>query len=326
MYCSRVRQSLSRRASRVLVVGVLVSAFALVSAPSSGAYLYWTIAAVPNADSCASNIGGAIARAKINGSGIDDRFIDFGGFGCHSANAPGPDDVSKLAVDRNHIYWIDLERDTIARANLNGTGVDDDFIHFSVAEPGGPEPIGGIAVDSGHIYWVNGTSGEIGRANLNGTDVEEQFITGAAAAGGIASAGGYLYWSALTAEEAPPTIARASVDGSGVDLGFIQVVREPGAAPVAAFAVTAGGGRIYWSSYDNTKIASASLDGSHLHQQLAYIHNTEITGLAVDRSHIYWVDNAEDAIGRADLNGAHVERHFIRKALNPVGIAVDGRG
>src|SRR3954454_12286452 len=72
----------------------------------------------------------------------------------------------------NFVYWTNLFGHSIGRAQINGTGSDDNLI------PGIPGP-GGIAVDSKSIYWTekSGSSAAIARANLDATGVNPQFIT-----------------------------------------------------------------------------------------------------------------------------------------------------
>ena len=79
--------------------------------------------------------------------------------------------------------------DTIGRANLDGTGVNQSFIATAGAPPG-------AAVDRGHIYWVNYiASGTIGRANLDGTGVDQSFIIGAGGPCGVAVDSAHIYWA-----------------------------------------------------------------------------------------------------------------------------------
>ena len=84
------------------------------------------------------------------------------------------------------LYWTNQKTGTIGRANLDGTGVNQNFI------TGAPGP-NDVVVDSVYIYWTNYewpsslTSGTtIGRVNLDGTQPNENFIAGAAAPAGLA--------------------------------------------------------------------------------------------------------------------------------------------
>ncbi len=61
------------------------------------------------------------------------------------------------------VYWTNYNAATIGRANLDGTGVDQGFIHTAYSP-------WGLAADDEHIYWAAG--GTIGRANLDGTGVD----------------------------------------------------------------------------------------------------------------------------------------------------------
>jgi hypothetical protein len=89
-----------------------------------------------------------------------------------------PTEVLGVAVDGNHIYWTNDFPETIGRANLDGTGVNQSLITGIAASTG-------VAVDGSFIYWSN-FGNTIGRANLDGTGVNESFITGAATPFGIA--------------------------------------------------------------------------------------------------------------------------------------------
>ena len=68
-----------------------------------------------------------------------------------------------VAVNGAHIYWANYDGDTIGRANLDGSGVDQNFIS------GADEPCQ-VAVDASHVYWGNLGPSTIGRANLDGTE------------------------------------------------------------------------------------------------------------------------------------------------------------
>src|SRR5262245_57397098 len=69
-----------------------------------------------------------------------------------------------------YVYWTNHDTQSIARANLDGTGVDQSFV-------GGLASANGVAVDDNHIYWTYFGTDTVGRANLDGTGVDPGFIT-----------------------------------------------------------------------------------------------------------------------------------------------------
>ena len=229
-----------------------------------GAHVYWAGASV-------------IGRANLDGTGVNQSFIGtgFGGI------SPGAFNPQQMAVD-SHVYWADSFRDqnnrlvgVIARANLDGTGVNDSFIVVNDAASNGVAVDGayvywtganvigranldgtgvdqsfitganepwGVAVDGAHIYWVNAGNGTIGRANLDGTDVDQSFITGdpATEPEGIAVDGAHIYWAnSQGGTGGAGTIGRANLDGTGVDQSFITGVSSP--LGVAVDALTPSG-------------------------------------------------------------------------------------
>ena len=131
----------------------------------AGQYIYW----MNNAESSKPV---TIGRARLDGTGVNKRFITDVTNGCG------------IAVAGGHIYWTNTgfadsrhATDAIGRANLDGTGVNQRFIRTASAP-------GCVAVYQGHIYWGQSRGGfahpstTIGRANLNGSAVNNQFITG----------------------------------------------------------------------------------------------------------------------------------------------------
>src|SRR5918994_2154399 len=140
-----------------LLAALLVSAIAL--APRADAFVYW---ANPAPDAM------AIGRANLDGTDVEEGFIPA---------TDGP--VLDVSVDATHVYWTKgrhlMSPGVIRRADLDGTGIDYDFI-TDVREPQG------IAVDAAHVYWTEGSvypddsPPTIGRANLDGTGVDQAFI------------------------------------------------------------------------------------------------------------------------------------------------------
>lgn len=322
-----------RRAGRLIALAAFALAATAAAAPVAGAqpvgkvHLYWTVAQLPDLDNCAQGIGSSIARSALDGSQIDERFVNLGGWGCASPFLLGSD-VEQLAAYGAHVYWVDEVHHTIARADLDGTHIDDRFIHFPVTDPYDSEPVTGIAVDGRHIYWINGDASgtlrdpvtAIGRANLNGSNVQQRFIRDANAWGGIASDGRHLFWGSVIGDDSGVTaIERADVDGSHVKR-LVRFHRGLDGAGVTALAVE--GGRLYWGNYDTSTIGSARTDGTDVTK---LVDADDVTGLAVSPTDVYWINDIGTSIARADLNGSHVDQSFIADALNPVGIAVSER-
>src|SRR5712664_4032529 len=93
-----------------------------------------------------------------------------------------------------------------------------------VAEAG----CGGSGQPRAWIFWTQSPHGgsdergSIGRASVTGLSSGGRFVVGAKAPAGIAASGSYVYW----ANYATGTIARARLDGSGVNERFIMTGDE----------------------------------------------------------------------------------------------------
>jgi hypothetical protein len=216
-----------------------------------------------------------------------------------------------------YLYWTNLTYNTIERSNLGGTRVSPTFVR-------GADSPSSVAVNDGSIYWTDASG--IGRANLDGSHVNDKFIVNPGKAegraAGVAVDSKYIYWSVPEAN----AIFRANIDGRHVDSTFLTVA--DGLMTPSALAI--GGRYIYWAGSDSAStgvIGRATLNGKN-------VWATFITGgvgpgsIAVNSSYIYWgngegdgSDVGSNAIGRADLDGTHVDQSFIR-ADGPNGVAV----
>ena len=146
------------------------------------------------------------------------------------------------------IYWSNGDggygSGTIGRANLDGSGVNNNFI------TGAGSPYG-VTVDGQYVYWADETGDTIGRANLDGSDANDSFITGANHPYGVAVNGQYIYWG----NQGTATIGRANLDGSSPDESFITAAGTP-------LALAVDGHYIYWADDYHDTIGRANLDGS----------------------------------------------------------------
>lgn len=274
--------------------------------------------------------------------------IGIGGIGGGIENASFiPTHAVGLATDSEYVYWADPSLGSIGREKLDGDPVsfEPTFIPIGGGEcetEADPEKKPGVfekvtvpstpryvAVDSEYIYWTNtgrrATNGEpldgggtIGRAKLDGTSVEPALVCGEDKAEpgkkrvsnpqGIAVNGSHIYW-ANAAEEIPyRSIARAEVDGSSVEGGFFPVVSAS-----RPFGVALSPTHFYFSAVENvgenSYIIRAPLEGGA--QELRFLGDKTVRGVAVDAAHVYWAAQGEHAIGRADLDLENQNKEFI---------------
>ncbi|HEX3239545.1 MAG TPA: hypothetical protein VHR18_05345 [Solirubrobacterales bacterium] len=212
-----------------------------------------------------------------------------------------------------HIYWTTRSGD-IARANLDGTGVNRQFIAGAAVFPSA------ITASGHHLYWVDTNRDTIGRANLDGTGVDRTFLSFPSAPSvfrphDIAIRAGHIYWANWSA-----FIGRARIDGTHAQLKFIQI---KGFAPGY---LAAGVHHLYWTGIafeEPNVIGRAKLDGSGV-KNIFISSETSPFHVAVAGSHLYWT-TPTNAIVRANLDGSGVRPRFITSAKGqPGGLAVGG--
>jgi len=204
----------------------------------------------------------SISRADLDGSNPVLPFAVTGSFGSPPAG---------LTVGPGHVYWATYGPgiNAVARAEIDGTDIDQTFIDVADGYPGG------VAVDDQHVFWTNPVQDAIGRADLDGTDIDQSFITGAYGVSGLAVADGRIYWANYNAN----TIGTATVDGTDVDQSFITGAKSPS-------SVAAAGGHVYWTNavqvgfLTQFSIGRANADGTAVDQGLIS-GDGRLSGIAV---------------------------------------------
>ena len=190
----------------------------------------------------------------------------------------------------------------------------------------------GIALDvaGGKMYWTDDSADRIQRANLDGSNVENLIIQGLIDPYGIALdvAGGKMYW----ADEGANRIQRANLDGSNVETLVSRGLDDP-----HDIALDVAGGKMYWTDDSADRIQRANLDGSNVETLVRFTRRNffgfttsygDPYGIALDVAggKMYWADEGENKIYRANLNGSNIETLVSRGLRDPHGIALDVAG
>ncbi|MEM8558319.1 MAG: hypothetical protein AAGG50_10905, partial [Bacteroidota bacterium] len=183
------------------------------------------------------------------------------------------------------LYWATRTDDTIARANIDGTDVNTDFI-TGLAQPWD------VVVDDTYIYWTSQLGPAIGRARLDGTSVEPDFIDNASGPRHLRKDDTFLYWT----NNNTGSIGRARLDGSESNPEFI----DTGDAVLAGVAVTSD--HIYWISINTSTFVGtmgrADLDGSNPNP--AFVPAADIAvfsgSMVIAGGFVYWATNS--GVGR----------------------------
>jgi len=267
-------------------MAVVVAAMLLFLSSRAHAALYWTG-------------GSGVAQANTNGSEFDPEFI---------AADPAPFDTpvssagcEGVAIDASHIYWSEPSRGSIARANLDGSGVEYNFLS-------GLEGPCGIAVDATSLYWTERERGTISKAGLDGGGVDRDFINGIAKPGGVAVGDGYVYWTS------GHFLIRAPLSG-----GLSQQIHI-GGENLCGVALDAA--HVYWGEFGKG-IGRARLDGSD--PEPSFITGIEgPCGIALQGGYIYWTQiGPHGGVQGTEIEGSHSFETIVNQGYFPFGIAAD---
>ena len=300
-----------RRFARALATLVLASAAVGALPSAASAAFYWTVSS--------GFFEGSIGRTAGPGKPVQLHWIK---------HASGP---AAITTTRRHVYWVNNDAGTIGRARIDGSHVDQAFI----------ERVGlgafDLTVGGGRIYWLYCCEDPdaIGSARLDGSQADNRFISfeGAAFDGygpyaepfGLDAYGGYLYWSNYCGvcldEPDEGTISRANLDGTGIDLDFVESL-DPKTSPSG---IAVGPSGIYWHDRHTRAIWKASLDGTVVTPNLVTGLNPYNAQVEIDDRHLYWTRDAPHAISRSDLAGGNVDRRYLKTRSRPESFAVDSR-
>jgi hypothetical protein len=214
-----------------------------------GEHVFWWV----RRESGAWNVG----RARANdGSHEFARLVDM------PASSPVP---TAMAASGGFIYWAN---GGLGRAKADGTHVRATFV-----DPPGGRTIKGVAVDADHLYlavWDHHAA--IARMNLDGSDPDWSFIPKVHAES-LSIGGGFLFWLQFSVAKQSLSIARANLDGTGVQLHLLHADR--------AFSLAASDAGIYWAMETTglePVIARADLDGSNADRR--FIRHLRAFGLS----------------------------------------------
>jgi hypothetical protein len=339
--------------------GPQAAAFMAASAGGSNAYFTSSEMLTNDANTGPEQPIAGIGRADIGGTPVDESFLT-----AHHALG--------MAAGGGYLYWADPAKGTIGRAKLNGLGAatepDDEFIVPGPTEaethlytkPGvfesGPSRPRYVAVDSEYVYWTNSgplgenragqqeqsvdKAGTIGRAKLlpgGGVDeIKPEFIKGASNPQGIAVNASHIYWANAGENADTDQIARAEIDGNGVEQKFHQIFGNDHPQGLALspthvyWVVEAAGGIGFHVIY------GAPLEGGEEDASLGIANHSRVRGIAVDGTYVYWATSTPggEAIGRVPLftdfkpGGCAAlvscEPEFIKLSSSPFGLAEDG--
>jgi hypothetical protein len=275
------RSAFGRRLPRGGVAAALIAALVLIAAPNAHAnFVYWTSGS-PNS---------SIARAKINGTGLNAQFI------------PGLDHPHGIASDSRYIYWAqgDTATGSIGRANLDGTSPNPAFIPHSA----GVSSPSGIAVTPTAIYWQNGDT-SIGQANIDGSTPNPNFIATANSNCGLIADSGFLYFL----DQGGTRIGRATADGASVAPDFASI-------PQASCGLAVDVNYLYWASASGNTVARVPVRGGIAEPDFIDAGTTGggPSGVAVNSQYVFWGNYDTGAIGRANVNGSSLKPDLIPDA------------
>jgi virginiamycin B lyase len=271
-----VARQIGRLACALVLAVVLGGVGAASASAAASAELYWT-----------SLNSGAIGRANVDGSGVNQSFIT------------GVVQPLHIVASDSHVYWTEYEGRGIGRAGRDGTGVTHNLVDVHTPD--------GLAVDGSHVFWAEAGPNRIGRANLDGTSPDRFFILNALAPQGLAAHGGRLYWGSSD------RIGYSNVDGTGLGLLFARGANYP-------YVSAADDTYVYTSNQGEAKISRALVVGGHF--ETDFITGVTAHGLAVDDTYLYWTEPNRGTIGRAKLDGTEVNRDFITGAARPYELTV----
>ncbi len=268
--------------------------------------LYW-------ANTAGGTLNGTIGHAKLDGSHANDSYLS-------TADVP-----CGVAVDGKHVYWADASGTSVNKVSLPGLGR---FGFF-----GGASSPCGVALGGGRVYTVNqGAPRALLSSPLDGRHLKvvhsdeptaDSFIADSDC--GVATHSKHVYWIA-NADDNTTHVPFYKVRRVRLGKHPGKPVRVGGREGFEACGIAVAGGYAYVTEKSGsfTAINRYPLTDK---PETPY-HYIEVVdgvgypcGIAVAGNHLYWADAELNSIGRANLDGTHLEPSFITGASVPCGVA-----
>ena len=231
-----------------------------------------------------------------------------------------------VEASQSKMYWVDAGTNTIHRANLDGSQVQD----LLVTEGWDLHDLA-LDLDRGQMCWTDtgarvcialagvvcNPEPKIQRANLDGSQVQDLITTGLSQPGGLTLDldGGQMYWTDADVGT-KGTIRRANLDGSQV-----QDLVSRGLEGPWYLTLDLAGGQMYWTDALTGKIQRANLNGSQVQDLVS--RGLDLPGgiaLDLDEGKMYWTSNYPGKLQRANLDGSQVED--LVSTFHPRGLAL----
>jgi len=222
-----------------------------------------------------------IMRANFDGTAVEDII---------TVDAATVDGIA-LDMTNSKIYWHDVSNTQIKRANFDGSSPE--------AMVNSVPSVHGITINNtiGKVYWTEPNAGIIRSANLDGSGTVT-LLSGTSEPSGIAydAVSNKLYWQ----DSGEATFNQLNIDGSNPVL-----LRQGFNIGVAALDTQAD--KIYLTGQTSTpEIWRSDLDGSDTEVLITGLPGTAAFTLDPTNGKMYWSDNDNDLIRRANLDGTNI--------------------
>ena len=239
-----------------------------------------------------------VYRADLDGNNLTQLFpFGAGGFA--------------LDVPRGKLYGIGIGTNGVARANMDGTGVE-----TLVDSPTHIDAPWAVALDltSDTMYWTDRDLETIKRANLDGSAVTDVF-TGLAQPRYIALdvPNQRIYWTE-NRTIGIQVVRRGDFDGTGMEDLMSGIGRPHG------IALDLPNGKVYWTDFLNGDIYRSNLDGSTRESLVSGLDSPGGIALDSDEGLMYWTSATK--VQRAKVDGSNVQ-DLVTNLIDGTGIALD---
>jgi low density lipoprotein receptor-related protein 5/6 len=241
-----------------------------------------------------------VQRASLDGEGIVDVVTGL--------DAPWPIEIDPL---RLKLYYGDVNREVIQRANLDGTDVEAIDVGVPIDNPSG------LAIDpvNNELYWSDHVYDRIHKTDLD-TNMTTVLVSAQLTNPfGLALdlEAGKLYW-ADTGIGRPGKIQRSNLDGTDVE-DLVTGLSNPRDVAIDFVA-----GHIFWPDLSVGAIYRAELDGSDAGIWLTDTGGSDAVAIDPISRRLYWTSN-RDGISSIRLDGSDL-RVGVVPSLNQFGIAI----
>lgn len=210
-----------------------------------------------------------------------------------------------LVTDDTSLIWGSRSSNEMRRVPLDGGASE---LLFTANDPWD------IKRDGDVLYWTERVPGNLRRANAEVGATIETLASGLSRPFELILDDTHVYWT----DQDDSTLNRILHDGAGLELAIATTPRDD----VSGMGLAQSSDAVFWTGSTPSIAGDVLRYDKRSGEATTFVEGDVTRSVAVDDTHVYWVDKLNNAVLRRPLAGGSDET-LVEFQLSPQGIVVD---